>query len=226
MKNKTIDLFSGNEVIQNEGQKYSDMLNDLVLPFENDFPDEMDMYDIIGFAANAWNLGCLSMMLPKKEFGIFLESNYFPEPENTILKKMIDLKKKKFAKYDRFIEDYQLKEKKGELVLTVLTMEKKAFLDRLVEEMPDDEELKEGFINRYAIVIKPLQPCIDWLNALSPDCTVVEPDEANIYLVNDGIYNIEQWLRKNYDKFFMMELEDWNANKKKWPQKRDRKSVV
>ena len=228
MDNKVIDMFSGKNIIQNEGKKYSAMLDELIKPFESDFPDDMDIEDIISFGCNAWNLGCMSEIMPKNEFANLLaSSDPFPEPEKTILKKMIELKKKKFASFDRFIDDFELKEKNGELVLTVLTQEKEAFLTKLMEETPDyipgEADFEEGYINRHAIVIKPLQPFFDWINALYPEDPINEVDEANIYLVDDGIDDVEKWLKKKFDKFFTLELEDWHTNKKEWPQKRSYK---
>ncbi len=224
MKNKVIDLFSGKTIVQNEGQKYSVLINDLIKPFENDFPADMDIEDIISFGCNAWNLGCMSQVIPKKEFANLLSSDPFPEPENTILKKMIDLKKKKFASFDRFIDDFFLEEKNGERILTVLTQEKEAFFAKLMEEQPEsfpeETNYEEAYINRYAIVIKPLQPFFDWLNALYPEDPIYEIDEPNIYLVDNDIDDLEQWLKKKFDKFFMMELDDWHINKKEWPKKR------
>ena len=228
MDNKVIDMFSGKNIVQNEGQKYSDMINDLIKPFENDFPDGMDIGDVIGFACNAWNLACMSQIMPKKEFANLLaSSDPFPEPEKTILKRMIDLKKKKFASFERFIDDFELKEKNDELVLSLLTQEKEAFLTKLMEETPDflpeKADFEEAYINRYAIVIKPLQPFFDWLNALYPEDPVNEVDEPNIYLVDNNIDDVEKWLKKKFDKFFTMELDDWHTGKKEWPQKRNYK---
>ena len=219
MDNKVIDMFSGKNIAQNEEKKYSDMLNDFIKPFENDFPEDMDINDVIGFACNAWNLGCLSQIMQKEEFNKTLSTNPFPEPQKTILKKMIDLKNKKFSSYERFIDDFKLEEKGGELVFTVLTQEKETFLTNLMEEA----DFEEAYINRYALVIKPLQPFFDWLNELSPENPVNEVHESNIYLIDDGIDDVEKWLKKKFDKFFTMELYDWHTEKKEWPQRRSYK---
>jgi hypothetical protein len=40
---------------------------------------------------------------------------------------------------------------------------------------------------------------------------------------DDKIDDVEKWLIKKFDKFFMMELDEWCANKKEWPQKRNYK---
>lgn len=44
-----------------------------------------------------------------------------------------------------------------------------------------------------------------------------------IYLINDQIDDLKNWIKKKYDKFFKLELEGWHTNKKEWPQKRDYK---
>lgn len=224
MNDNIIDLFSGKHIIQNEGIKYSDLLNDFIKPFENDFPDEMDIEDIFSFACSAWNLGCMSLIIPKEEFKRILSENSIANPENTIFKRMIELKNKKFASYDRFIDDFSVEEKHGELVLTVITQEKEAFLASLIEEAPDNSPVKvdfeEAFVDRHAIIIKPLQPFFDWINSIYPDDPLNEVDEPNVYLVDDKIDSVEQWLKKKFDKFFIMELDEWHAEKKEWPQKR------
>jgi hypothetical protein len=227
MKNKVIDLFSTQNIVQNQGKKYSEMLNDFIKPFEHDFPDEMDIDDVVGFACNAWNLGCLSLIVPKEEFNKILLANPFPEPEKTILRKMIDLKKKKFASHDRFISDFNLEETNGDLVLSLLTEEKEAFLNKLLEEAPDfipeKADFEEAYINRHAIIIKPLQPFFDWINSLYPEDPINEVVEPNIYLVDNNIDDVEKWLRKKFDKFFTRELYDWHIEKKDWPQRRNYK---
>jgi len=220
-------MFHGKDIFPNEEEKYSDMLNDFIKPFENDFPDDMDIDDVFGFACNAWNLGCMSQILPKEEFKKLLSISPLPEHEKTILSKMIDLKKKKFASHERFIDDFKIEEKNGELVLTVLTQEKEAFLTKFMDEapdfMPEEADFEEAFINRNALIIKPLQPFLDWLNAIYPEDPVNEVNEPSIYLIDDSIDDVEKWLKKNYDTFFTMELNDWHTNKKEWPQRRSYK---
>lgn len=227
MKNKVIDLFSSAESVSNKGTKYSDLLNDLIKPFEDDFSEEMDIDDVINFSMNAWNMGCMSLIVPEKEFAQLLVTNQMAEPEGTILKKMIALKKKKFAEYDRFISDFGIEEKAGELVLTVATQDKESFLETLMDEpfelQPNEADFDEGYINRYAVILKPKQPFYDWANALNPNDPFPVDDEANIYLVKETDDYIQDWLRKKFDRFFMTELEQWHTNKKDWPQKRSYK---
>lgn len=226
-KKKVVDLFPEKIIIQNEGKKYSDMLNDLIEAFENEFPDETDIDDMVGLASTAWNLACISQSLPEEDFKKMLASNPYPKKMSKILKKMIELKNEKFASYDRYIEDYTLEEKNGGLVLTVLTQTLKDHVSKIMNEnldfQPQQIDFEEGFINRYAIIIKPLQPFFDWINKLYPEDPVNEVDEANVYLIDDSIDDIEKWLKKKFDKFFSTELGDWHTDELDWPQKRSYK---
>jgi len=97
-------------------------------------------------------------------------------------------------------------------------------------DSPDNEatedDFKENYINRKAIIIKPQQAFVDWYLRINPeDDFDFEKDikKTNIYLVDNGINNLEKWLKKKFDKFFMMELEEWCEDKKEWPQKRNYK---
>lgn len=44
---------------------------------------------------------------------------------------------------------------------------------------------------------------------------------SDIFLVEEFDVNAEVWLKKHYDKYFCIFLEDWWTNKKDWPQKRN-----
>ena len=224
MRNNVIDLFTSSITAKNTGKKYSDMLNDLIKPFEHDFPEDFDLDDVINFAVYAWNMGCMSLMVSEKEIAQLLVSHPLPGPGGTMLQEMINLKKKKFSEFDRFIVDYYLEENQGELVLTVATQEKEAYLENMMNQpadfIPEDADFEEGYIDRYAIVLKPKQPFYDWINALNPDDPIDKMEEANIYLVNETDIYFQDWLRKKFDRFFKAELEEWHTNKKEWPQKR------
>lgn len=68
--------------------------------------------------------------------------------------------------------------------------------------MPEEADFEEAYINRSAIVIKPLKPCFDWINSLYPENPIYTVDEPNIYLVDDNIDDVEKWLKKKFDTFF------------------------
>jgi hypothetical protein len=76
-------------------------------------------------------------------------------------------------------------------------------------------------INRYAIVVKPKQPLLNWINALYPDM-LEDGTETTVYLVKeretDGA--TEKWLKKNFDDIFENELNDRHTDENDWPQNR------
>jgi hypothetical protein len=80
----------------------------------------------------------------------------------------------------------------------------------------------ENYINRSAIIIKPLQPFIDWCSIMYPD-DLDEIKATRTYLISEEIDDIESWLAKKFDKLFTFELSAWVSNKKLWPQKRNYK---
>ncbi len=229
MKNKIINLFDNNKVIQNKGVKYSVLLEQFLKPFANEFKDVEYIEDIFEFAINAWNFGNMKAIIPQDEFKN--TTQFIQDQENDInsklLLKMIDYKVANFKNHTNFIVDYELKETNNEPVLSITTQSEDAHLSNMIttldnEITPDDFE--ENYINRNAIIIKPLQPFIDWHNNLYPNNTIDQTDiEVDLYLVNSEIDDLEKWLKKKFDKFFMLELENWHTDKKEWPQKRNYK---
>ena len=228
MKNKVIDLFGNGKVVQNKDVKYSELLEKFMSNFQNDLSEMEFIEDMFDFAINAWNFGNLKVILPKDDFKKTI--NFIPEGDTNIplLNKMIDHKVAKFKKYTNFIVDFELKETGKDPNLTVITQEEDTYFASMLNDIenqdtPDDFE--ENYINRHAIVIKPLQPFFDWLNALYPNDNIdtSDFDGPNIYLVDENIDNLEAWLKKKYDRFFTMELNEWHTNKKEWPQKRNHK---
>lgn len=77
-------------------------------------------------------------------------------------------------------------------------------------------------INRNAIVVHGKKPFFDWINFLYPESPVTGPVEGNIYLIRemDSNEQIEKWLKRNFDKIFQNELNDWHIEKSAWPQVR------
>lgn len=222
-KNKVIDLFGGKNVIKNTTEiSYSKLLEQFLAPFENDFPEDFYRDDIFGFAVNAWNFGNMSLLVPKEEFKKLMdlaakEVDYFP-----LLRKMMDYKAANFKAYSNFITDFEISEENRNDVLTVVTQEAEDYLAEMASAFEDDlaGDFEENYINRSAIILKPLKPFADWLFNLYPEDGYPVFIENNIYLVNDEIDDLEDWLKKKFDKFFMSELENWHTFKKEWPQKR------
>lgn len=222
-KNKVIDLFTGKNAIPNKGIAYSKLLEQFLAPFEKDFKEDFYIEDIFEFAITAWNFGNMSMLMPKEEFEKTMalaakESNHY-----LLLRKMIDYKAANFKTYSNFITDFEITGKNGKDFLTVVTQEEENYLSEIMNSYDNEyapEDFEDNYINRSAIVLRPLKPFADWLFNLYPEDEYPEFMESNIYLVNDKIDNLEAWLKKKFDKFFMYELDSWHPNKKEWPQKR------
>ena len=222
-----INLFGNNKVVQNEGVKYSVLLEQFINQFMNKLEGYEYVEDIFDFAIIAWNFGNIKTLIPEEEFE---KSTHLMQTEvdSILLNKMINHKVSNFKAHENFIIDYELKEVNGgeDPVLSVITQEKEAYFANMMDT--SDNEVAEGdfeenWIDRYAIVIKPQEPLFDWINKLYPDDKISEVEESNIYLVNDKVDDLEKWLSKKFDKFFMMELNEWHTNKKEWPKKRNYK---
>jgi len=231
MKNKVISLFGNNKVIQNKGVKYSKLLEQFIEPFTKEFEDSEYVEDIFEFSINAWNFGNMKIIIPNEEFEKSISSiqNKDDEVNLSLLKKMIDYKVQKFKEHTNFMVDFELKETKKDPILSVVTQEEEAYLTNMMDTLENEvteDDFEENYINRSAIILKPQQPFVEWYFKLNPEDELdFEADikETNIYLVDDGIDDVEKWLKRKFDTFFKMELEDWHTNKKEWPQKRNYK---
>jgi hypothetical protein len=227
MKNKIIDLFGNNEVVPNNGVKYSELLEKFMNPFASNFKDYEYIEDIFEFAINAWNFGNMKVLMPQEEFEKTTDLIQENDINFVLLNKMIDYKVSKFKEYTNFIVDYELTQTNAAPILKVTTQEQEPYLSDMMntlENVVTQDDFEENYINRSAIIIKPQQPFLDWYSNLYPENdfeNVIK--ETNIYLVDDTIDDVEKWLKKKFDKFFMMELEERHNNKKEWPQKRNYK---
>lgn len=225
MKNKVINLFDHKSIVQNNDVKYSDLLEQFLTPFAKEFDDVEFYEDIIDFAINAWNFGNMKLILPEGETDAIVNTINDQHVDADLLKRMIDFKIEKFYQYPNFIVDYEVGEKDGAPLLKVLTQEEDAYLESMLEAMEDDQNndnFEENFINRTAIILQPLQPFLDWFANLYPD-EINEVGKITTYLIDVENDDVEGWLKKKYDKLFMLELDGWHTNKKEWPQKRNYK---
>jgi hypothetical protein len=231
MKNKVISLFGNNKIVQNKGVKYSQLLEQFIAPFVNEFRDTEYIEDIFEFAINAWNFGNMEIILPKGALERKTELINEKDINSVLLRKMIDYKVSNYKEYENFIVDYELKDVKAgeDPILSIVTQEKEAYLAIMMDTLDNEVtecDFAENYINRSAIILKPQQPFIDWYFNLNPEDELSFEDDikkTNIYLVDDRIDDIEKWLIKKFDKFFMMELDEWCSVKKNWPQKRNYK---
>lgn len=230
MKNKVISMFGNHKVVQNSGVKYSELLEQFMTPFAGELDHLEYVEDIFEFAIHAWNLANINSNLPKEEIANAMKLIEAEKEDFRLLKKMLAYKEKKFKTYTNFIVDFELKEAPhgGDPVLSVVTQEEEAYLATMLSDLENDgetseDDFKENYVNRSAIIIKPKQAFLDWFKELYPDEEIDEVSETNIYLVSDEIDDLEAYLRKKYDTFFKMELEEWHTGKKEWPHRRNYK---
>ena len=218
----------------NEGN-YSAMLGKLIDPFLDKFPPEMPNDDIIHFACDAWNMACLSQNtnddILDTAFDTVFDSKEIPELFIDTMKKMIKMKKEKFSDYNELINDFDIEEKDGGMFLSVYTISQDDYFDQELDDLLDEEffddefefddsDFYPGYIDRAAIFVKPKQPMFEWFDEFYPEEYIKREYEPKVYLISDDNLDIEKWLKKNYDKIFVKELESWNENEKTWPQKR------
>ncbi len=226
MKKKIINLFNKQQiVVQNTGVKYSQLLEKFIEPFMHDFDDVEFYEDIFEFAINAWNFANMKLLLPKGEDDAAFDSFKNEGINVTLLNRMIDYKISHFKNYTNFIIDYELEETIEDPILKITTQEQDNYLKTMLEQFDQEDSainFDENYINRSAIIIKPLQPFIDWCSNLYPE-EMDDIIETKTYLISEDIEDIDSWLRKKFDKLFKFELESWHHNKKEWPQKRNYK---
>ncbi|MGY0407272.1 MAG: hypothetical protein ACWIPJ_02790, partial [Polaribacter sp.] len=187
--------------------------------------------DIFEFTINAWNTANINSIMPNEDIEKAMSSILEEDNDISLLKKMIAHKEEKYKMFTNFIVDFELKEVEAgkDPILSVITQEQEAYLTNVVnrveaEGQHSQDDYEENYINRSAIILKPKQPFIDWYSNLNQEKDFEEDfEETTIYLVDNGIDDVEKWLKKKFDTFFKMELYEWHENKKEWPQRRNYK---
>lgn len=82
------------------------------------------------------------------------------------------------------------------------------------------------YINREAVIIKPKQPFLDWVNSdpkAKEKLTLKDISQENsILLIPEFDYEEDSinYIKERYSYIFEFELEGWMVNKKLWPQNR------
>ena len=230
-KNKVVGMFGGDKVVQNTGVKYSELLEGFLAPFLDEIKD-MAQFEvpesIFDFGMKAWNLANLRLIMnvEGEEMDLTLTKEE-DEELISLLSRMIEHKITNFKAYTNFIIDIDISQPAGseEFVVKVITQESDTFIadmhDNIEDELEEDEH-EPNYIDRHAIVIRPLDPFVQWHDALYPDHKLIV-DGASIYLISEKNADLEGWLRKKFDKIFMLELSGYSTDKKKWPQHRNYK---
>lgn len=72
-------------------------------------------------------------------------------------------------------------------------------------------------VNRGYIIVKPLQPFIEWAMDQEEDTFIDEDVEASIYLVEEDFFEDEPVIEANFKKIFLNELEAVTDDESKYP---------
>ena len=78
-------------------------------------------------------------------------------------------------------------------------------------------------LNRSALIVRPLQPYIDWATSLDDSGLVPPRDgEKTVYLLPewDDDAEAEKLLRRVHREIFERELFGWHTDEAAWPQRR------
>jgi len=206
------------KVIQLSTDNYSMLINDFASKFDEDFPSDYKVEDVIQFTIQVWNMANVKNYLSKETFQEILDPAEQLEGTRDLFERMIDYKNKQYHQFDKFIVDFEFGSEKGKRYLDVTTGDYEDFMimmEDLMGEMEDDEVL-----DKNAIILRPRKPLIDWVKGISEE----NEDEfflndSNVYLVNDEV-GPEEWLEDHYDELFERELELWYLDEEIWPKNR------
>ncbi|MHB0756694.1 hypothetical protein [Polaribacter sp. M15] len=227
-KNKIINLFNDDKAYESSDSKYSSLLQDFIEPFAKRLDVFEYQEDIFEFAIKAWNFGNLSLIIDANEFDKIMSFAKSEDLNYDLLFEMIQHKQSHFKDFSNFVVDFEISNINGRKALTLVTQTEEIYLSEIneIENNYKETDFTENYINRSAISLKPLQPFIDWHNSVYPDSKIDDSDldEVNIYLIkNSNFFDIENYLKKKFDLYFKMELEDWCNDRKTWPKRRNYK---
>ncbi len=230
MKDNIINLYKNSKIDKsNDVEDYSDLLFRFTIPFDKQFINlGFDFIEMIEFSIIAWNIGNFKSIMGGIEDKIneTFNTKELKKNEVKLLKKLIEDKVNLFSQYDRFIVDFDIYGiENDDPILHIITQNKDEYINTIrhspFEHAYEESNFEQGIINRSAIILTPLQPFFDWKERFLNNKN--KSKDSSIYLVSeelDTVSEIEKWLKRRYDKFFCMELEDYTPNKKLWPQSR------
>lgn len=218
-----------NKLQDQENAAYSKMLLTLVQPYHKPVPDIEDMENTLRLGAMAWNMAISKWMgVPgfSELFTITLETAGISKSDEKIIKEMMKKKLDLYPNYNNLIEHFEIHEdEKGETRLMVMS---KSFADYLHELETEEEDLEdmqyeEGLVNRNALLVKPKPAYWNWFAQFDNDIDKSSlPDESTIYLIQEQFSDkdVQNWLKKNFDRIFIQELYSWLTDEDCWPKKR------
>ncbi|MGK2861623.1 MAG: hypothetical protein ACSLE0_06790 [Chitinophagaceae bacterium] len=222
-------LQQGASVKINDSSPYSAMLLKLLGPYLGSTPHPDIMEDIIKSGIIAWNMAIIkSTGFPgfSKMYKDTLSEAGITKKGERIIKEIMQGKESEFAEHLNFIEDYEIYEAEdGMAHVNIISKTFTDFINNYTEEEQEFENMQyeEGYIDRNAVLVKPKPAFWDWLKKHDNDFVPPSPPHENtIYLIHekDSDKATTAWLKKNFDKIFVNELEGWVTYPELWPQKR------
>ncbi|MDE3182092.1 MAG: hypothetical protein KGM16_01625 [Bacteroidota bacterium] len=222
----------GHKTMLNEEVPYSAMLLDLLKPFMAETPHPDELEQILGLGIVGWNMAVSKATgFPDFEqmFDTTLNSIEVSKNDTTIVKDIMAAKQMKYPEHMNFIENYELiEDANGMMHVSVISKPFSHLMSNLEMEDEELEELQyeEGFVNRDALLVKPKPAFWNWFKLNDNDFEAPQfPMENTIYLIGekDSDKETTNWLKKNFDKIFINELEYWITDEDYWPKKRNYK---
>jgi hypothetical protein len=219
----------GNKTAPHDEAKYSALLLDLIKPYLEPRPHPDDLENMLELGIVAWNMAISkSMEFPdfQKMFDGALETAGIIETAIDTVKDIMKLKQEKYPDYTNFIENYEMIEDENGLIH--VTIVSKSFIDfmndiKLENEELEERQYEEGFVNRNALLVRPKPAFWNWVKQTDKDFTAPElPIEYCVYLINETASSREatKWVKKNFDRIFINELDAWITDENYWPKNR------
>ena len=85
------------------------------------------------------------------------------------------------------------------------------------DDLIENDQYEEGIVNRSALLISHKPAFIEWA---TKESGIVESGESVIYLIDekDSEQEVNDWLKKNFQKIMTDELAEVKDDKRKWPK--------
>ena len=90
----------------------------------------------------------------------------------------------------------------------------------------ESKKITSAYLNRSAVMLRPKQPMLDWLNTLPelmPDMTLEDiRKDSTVYLLPERAFDgdVLKMVYENWDKYFSMQLTAWWTEDGQWPANR------
>ncbi|MCD6544718.1 MAG: hypothetical protein J7K34_09440 [Flavobacteriaceae bacterium] len=206
-----------NKIIQLNRDNYSELLNEFLEKFSKDFPVDYNTWEKLDFTIEVWNITNIKKFVPEDLFSESARLSEDMEDTGQLFNKMIDYKLKYYIDYDKFIVDYNFDFEDEPPRFEVTVGDMNAYI-KAIEERELEEE--GNLINRHAIILKPKKLFENWMENLLDKDFDDNIYGAKIYMIDDDIFELEDWVAENFDDLFVRELEVVILNKDKWPKNR------